>query len=321
MIRVAFLATENVQHSATFALDFLLARGLSSACRQTIKHWVNVSGIEIKTTITMTRYPPRNDWFHRAPDVGGLQRFEAFFAGHGYDLHRHDTYAIGHTLAGVQSFQYRGIQRHSLPGGTIVLHPDEVHDGEAGIESGFQYRMMYIEPALIQQMLGGQPLPFIRNGLSTDPRLFAATEVLLRSLDCPLESLEEQDALFDLAQALNSVSGVTAKRHAFDYVAAERAREYMHSALDRTVTLEELAHHSGRDRWSLSRDFRLLFGTSPYRYLTMRRLDLVRSLLIQGQSLVSAALIAGFTDQSHMTRQFSKTYGLSPARWMKMHRR
>jgi AraC-like DNA-binding protein len=104
-------------------------------------------------------------------------------------------------------------------------------------------------------------------------------------------------------------------------VAAERAREFMHSALDRTVTLEELAQHSGRDRWSLSRDFRLLFGTSPYRYLTMRRLDLVRALLIQGQSLVSAALTAGFTDQSHMTRQFSKTYGLSPARWMKMHRR
>jgi AraC-like DNA-binding protein len=48
---------------------------------------------------------------------------------------------------------------------------------------------------------------------------------------------------------------------------------------------------------------------------------LVRALLIQGQSLVSAALIAGFTDQSHMTRQFGKTYGLSPARWMNMQRR
>ncbi|MCU1761302.1 AraC family transcriptional regulator [Pseudomonas sp. 14P_8.1_Bac3] len=269
----------------------------------------------------MTHPALRNDWFHRAPDVTGLQRFEAFFAGHGYDLHRHDTYAIGHTLAGVQRFQYRGGWRHSLPGGTMVLHPDEVHDGEAGTETGFHYRMMYIEPALIQQMLGGQPLPFIKNGLSTDPRLFAATEVLLRSLDSPFEPLEEQDAMFDLAQALNSAGGVPMVRQRFDYVAAERAREYMHSALDRTVTLEELAHHSGRDRWSLSRDFRLLFGTSPYRYLTMRRLDLVRSLLIQGQSLVSAALIAGFTDQSHMTRQFSKTYGLSPARWIKMHLR
>ena len=269
----------------------------------------------------MAKHPPRKDWFHRAPDVGGVQRFEAFFAGDGYDLQRHDTYAIGHTLAGVQSYQYRGGWRHSLPGQTMVLHPDEVHDGEAGTETGFHYRMMYIEPALIQQMLGGQPLPFIKDGLSTDPRLFAATQALLRSLDCPLEPLEEQDALFDLAQALNGAGGVTAKRGNVDYVAAERAREYMHSALDRTVTLEELAHHSGRDRWSLSRDFRLLFGTSPYRYLTMRRLDLVRALLIQGQSLVSAALIAGFTDQSHMTRQFSKTYGLSPARWMKMLRR
>lgn len=277
--------------------------------------------IELKTIITMAKHPPRNDWFHRAPDVGGLQRFEAFFAGHGYDLHRHDTYAIGHTLAGVQSFQYRGGWRHSQPGATIVLHPDEAHDGEAGTESGFQYRMMYIEPALIQQMLGGQPLPFIKTGLSNDPRLFAATGALLRSLDCPLDPLEEQDALFDLAQALSTVSGVTAKRSGFDYVAAQRAREYIHSALDRTVTLDELAQHSGRDRWSLSRDFRLLFGTSPYRYLTMRRLDMVRALLTQGQTLVSAALIAGFTDQSHMTRQFSKTYGLPPARWLNLQRR
>ncbi|CAI8984781.1 HTH araC/xylS-type domain-containing protein [Pseudomonas sp. IT-P4] len=277
--------------------------------------------IKLKTIITMAKRPPSNDWFLRAPDVGGLQRFEAFFASHGYDLHRHDTYAIGHTLAGVQSFQYRGGWRHSLPGATIVLHPDEAHDGEAGTESGFQYRMMYIEPALIQQMLGGQALPFIKTGLSNDPRLFAATGALLRSLDCPLDPLEEQDALFDLAQAMSTVSGAAGKRSGFDYVAAQRAREYIHGALDRTVTLDELAQHSGRDRWSLSRDFRLLFGTSPYRYLTMRRLDLVRALLIQGQSLVSAALIAGFTDQSHMTRQFSKTYGLSPARWINMQRR
>ncbi|WP_095149137.1 AraC family transcriptional regulator [Pseudomonas sp. Irchel s3a18] len=260
------------------------------------------------------------DWFHRAPKTGGVERIEAFFSGHGYDLHRHDTYAIGRTLSGVQSFQYRGGWRHNLPGATMVLHPDEVHDGEAGTEDGFKYRMLYVEPALIQQMLGGQPLPFIKTGISNDPRLFAATGVLLQSLDRTLDPLEQQDALFDLAQAMSAVSGVPARRQHFDYVAAERAREFMHSALDQAVTLDQLAEHSGRDRWGLSRDFRLLFGTSPYRYLTMRRLDLVRSLLISGESLTQAALIAGFSDQSHMTRQFGKAYGLSPARWMKMHR-
>jgi len=114
------------------------------------------------------------DWICRAPHAGKLERIEAFIAGYGYALHRHDTYAIGTTLSGVQSFQYRGQERHSLPGTTMVLHPDEAHDGQAGTADGFQYRMIYVEPALIQQILGGKPLPFIRNGMSLDPRLAAA---------------------------------------------------------------------------------------------------------------------------------------------------
>lgn len=261
------------------------------------------------------------DWLHRAPYASGLERIEAYFSGFGFDPHRHDTYAIGRTLFGVQSFHYRGGMTHSLPGRTMVIHPDEVHDGWAGSEEGFKYRMIYVEPALIQQILGGKPLPFIPGGLSSDPWLHRASEVLLQSLDCPIDPLQEQDAMFDLAQALNNASGISVNRKTFDYRAAERAREFIHSALGRPITLDEMAEHAGRDRWALSRDFRLLFGTSPYRYLTMRRLDLVRSLLGQGQALVDAAMTAGFTDQSHMTRQFSKTYGLSPARWVKMQRR
>ena len=165
------------------------------------------------------------DWVRRAPQHGAVERIEAYFAGHGYDPHRHDTYAIGQTLAGVQSFRYRRSQRHSLPGGCLVLHPDELHDGEAGSQEGFRYRMLYVEPALIQQALGGRPLPFVRGGLSDDPRLIAASRALLQAMDTPLEPLEEQDALFELAHALDAVAGNRARgRRHFDFVAAERAR-------------------------------------------------------------------------------------------------
>jgi AraC-like DNA-binding protein len=207
---------------------------------------------------------------------------------------------------------------HSLPGTTMVIHPDEVHDGRAGSAEGFKSRMIYVQPALIQQILGGKPLPFIPGGVSTDPRLHRASEVLLQSLDCPIDPMQEQDAMFDLAQALSEACGAIASRKSFDYIAAERAREFIHSALGRSITLDEMAEHAERDRWALSRDFRLLFGTSPYRYLTMRRLDLVRQLLAQGLPLVDAAMTAGFTDQSHMTRQFRSAYGMPPSRWVKM---
>lgn len=170
------------------------------------------------------------DWVRRAPQHGAVERIEAYFAGHGYDPHRHDTYAIGQTLAGVQSFRYRRSQRHSLPGGCLVLHPDELHDGEAGSQEGFRYRMLYVEPALIQQALGGRPLPFVRGGLSDDPRLIAASRALLQAMDTPLEPLEEQDALFELAHALDAVAGNRARgRRHFDFVAAERARQYIHA--------------------------------------------------------------------------------------------
>jgi hypothetical protein len=125
------------------------------------------------------------DWVRLAQSPSRTERIEAFFGGHGYEPHRHDTYAIGQTIAGVQSFHYRGGLQHSLPGGTMVLHPDEIHDGEAGTEAGFHYRMVYIEPALIQKILGGRPLPFIPGGLSADPRLRRAAQPLLKRSRTP----------------------------------------------------------------------------------------------------------------------------------------
>lgn len=258
------------------------------------------------------------DWAVSAPRSAKLERMEAFFGGYGFAPHRHDTYAIGRTLAGVHSFRYRNGMRHSLPGGSIVLHPDELHDGEAGTEEGFRYRIAYIEPALLQRALGGQPLPFVAEGISRDPRLFTVMQPLMQAMERPLDPLEEDDAIYDLAQGLAAVAGLRRGRKALNYGAAERAREYLHAALERTVTLDELEQASGRDRWSLSRDFRALFGTSPYRYLTLRRLDRVRAQVAAGRSLADAALSAGFADQSHMTNHFTRAYGIPPARWLRL---
>lgn len=127
------------------------------------------------------------DWAVRAPKTK-LERMEAYFSGFGFEPHRHDTYAVGRTLAGVHSFRYRDGMKHSLPGGTIVIHPDELHDGEAGSSEGFHYRILYIEPALLQQALGGITLPFVPDGLSHDPRLFAATQTLMQGMDCKIDA-------------------------------------------------------------------------------------------------------------------------------------
>jgi AraC-like DNA-binding protein len=260
------------------------------------------------------------DWLRRGQQDAGIERVEAFFQGAAYAPHRHDTYAIGLTMAGVQSFRYRASMRHSLSGHALVLHPDELHDGQAGSGEGFRYRIAYLAPALLQQVLGGAPLPFIEGGVSSDPRLARAAGVLLADFDAPADSLQQQDALVDIVTALQQVGGQPAPRGG-DFRAAFLAREYIHDALHTKLTLDDLAQAAGRDRWSLSRDFRTFYGTSPHRYVTMRRLALAKTLMLKGHPLADCAAHAGFADQSHLTRHFVAAYGIAPARWLGLHKR
>src|SRR5215470_2803262 len=104
-----------------------------------------------------------SELIRRDREAFGIERLEAHFRGEGYSPHRHDTYAVGITLWGVQTFRYRGVKRYCLPGQCHILHPDELHDGLPATDSGFGYRIVYIAPSLVQQALNGRPLPFIAN--------------------------------------------------------------------------------------------------------------------------------------------------------------
>ena len=258
------------------------------------------------------------DWIRIGRSRPGLNRIEAYFAGHGFDPHRHDTYAIGITLHGVQSFGYRGTTLHSQAGQAMVLHPDEVHDGRAGTEAGFRYRILYIDPALILEALGGRALPFVREAVTGDARLASVAARALDDLDARLSDLECDEMIANLADALAALDqtvkpgGVSA----FCRRAVRNAKTFLDAHLRRNVHSEELEAISGLSRFALARHFRACYGTSPYRYVVMRRLDLARQLMLTGTGLAEAAVSSGFADQSHMARQFKKAYGITPGRWL-----
>ncbi|ESY87424.1 AraC family transcriptional regulator [Mesorhizobium australicum] len=251
-----------------------------------------------------------------APDPAGMERIEARFHGSAFDPHRHDTYAIGVTLRGVQTFRYRGAARLSLPGQVIVLHPDELHDGGAGTEEGLRYRMLYLEPSLMLGCLGGTALPFVREGVVTDEAFCATLLSALGPLEQELDELFVDDFLARLMQSLNRHAGKPAKPIAETaWRAATLAGEYLTENLDRPVRSGDLEAVTGLDRYALSRHFRAAFSTSPHRFLVMRRLQRARRMIAAGASLAQIAIEAGFSDQSHFNRQFKKAFGMTPGRW------
>jgi AraC-like DNA-binding protein len=260
----------------------------------------------------------RRDSIRFGASAPGLERAEVHLTTCAFERHRHDTYAIGITIAGVQSFWYRGTRRICLPGQLHVLHPDEIHDGGPATEDGFGYRILYIAPELIRDALDRAALPFVAEPVHKASPATRDVASLLLDIDEPISSLECVEIAAVVADALRALGGQAAARPrmTIDMRAVELARDYLAAHASEQTPASTLEQITGTDRFTLTRHFRHAFGTTPDRYRTMRRLALVRTSIEDGVPLAQGAARAGFADQSHFTRQFKRAFGLTPGRWI-----
>ena len=257
------------------------------------------------------------DWIRAGAGAPGLERAEAYFSEQAFELHRHDTYAVGITCSGVQAFRYRGVRRIALPGQVHVLHPDELHDGGPDTAEGFRYRIVYVEPELIRRALDGAPLPFVADPVRDPAPATAEIRRLLGDIDEPISDLASAEIAASIADTLQALAGPVASAEPIALGAVELVREHLAAHANEQTPAAALERIAGLDRFSLARHFRRAFGTSPDRYRTMRRLALARAAIGRGVPLVRAAAEAGFSDQSHLTRQFKQAFGITPAVWAK----
>jgi AraC-like DNA-binding protein len=246
----------------------------------------------------------------------GLERIEAYISARGFEPHRHDTYGVGLTTAGVQAFRYRGERRICLPGQLHVLHPDELHDGTSATEDGFRYRIVYLDPELLRAAIGGQPLPFVADPVQARMPATRRLVELLTDIDQPISDLERTEAVAGVADALTALSGSgRATPGVVDRRSVAAVRDYLEAHAREQTTSQTLERIAGMDRFAVARQFRRAYGTSPDRYRTLRRLGLARTAIESGTPIATAAVEAGFADQSHLTRQFRRAYGFTPRRW------
>jgi len=177
-----------------------------------------------------------------------------------------------------------------------------------------------VEPALIFEAIQTMcphtcSLPFVRTPVAMNRKLSAAIISAFQGTREPLaiDSLIVQVAE-GLMEADPSCKQVSFPRH-LDVAALKRARQYLDAQKTRVVHSVELEVVTGLTRYDLARQFRVMCGTSPYRYLLMRRLDFARQQLAGSRSLVEVAIEAGFADQAHFSRMFKATFGVTPARY------
>lgn len=262
---------------------------------------------------------------HQDADTG-IETLRAYFRGHAYDPHWHDSYLVGFTEQGVQQFNCRRTRHQSTPGKVFLLEPGDIHDGEAPTEDGFTYRMLYLDPQWLTREISAVfdkapdhgELSFAHT-LTTDSQLTLAIAQAFETLHRGELKIVRQTALDGLLERLTTHLHWRA-RYGEDPrlpLVALKAREYLHDHAHEDIGLDQLAATTGVDRFRLTRAFKAAYGMAPHGYLVQLRLAKARRMLALGEQPAAVATALGFADQSHLGRWFVRAYGLTPALYRK----
>jgi AraC family transcriptional regulator len=101
----------------------------------------------------------------------------------------------------------------------------------------------------------------------------------------------------------------------------DAVREILAQDLSSPPSLSQIAHEIGLHPSHLARMFRARFGESIGEHGRRLRLEWVAERLVRSdEGLALIATRAGFADQSHLTREFKRRFGVTPGRYRLAHR-
>lgn len=261
------------------------------------------------------------------PLVGGVEVFTAHFdRSQRFSRHFHRRYGIGVMECGGMRFRFLGRDFTAEPGCVHLTTPGEMHDGHAATDQGWAYRMLYLDPDVVEDaasQAAGRPVasPDFATGVLHDPQLAERVRACHRLLD------SEHAPLLAQQTVLVETLGLWVARHAEARHAAPRcgpeprgvalAREYIHAHYAKDIRLDDLARLALLSPFHFVRAFRRALGAPPHAYLLHARLSAARSLLRTDMRLADVAQETGFADQAHLTNAFRRTIGLTPGRYRK----
>jgi AraC family transcriptional regulator len=102
---------------------------------------------------------------------------------------------------------------------------------------------------------------------------------------------------------------------------ADKAVEVIRQRITGPLSVESVAEEIGTDRFRLNRAFLKFKGCCAAEFIRAHRVEMAQRLLVQtDRPIVIIASECGFSDQSHMTRAFRITLGVTPARFRMQHR-
>jgi AraC-like DNA-binding protein len=265
------------------------------------------------------------EWSHyyHGHEFGGMDVLHAHFIDHCYGRHAHDYFVVALVESGAASYWYRGARRTASAHQVFVVNPEEPHTGDPATRGGYVYRVLYPRLEHVARVAAdigtARSAPFFKESVLQDRRLASLLSSFHRHLANRASALRCESLLLDALEHLithHSYLRPTARAVGRERPAVRAACEYMQAHFAENVSLSKLARLVSLSPYYFARAFEKETGLPPHAYLETVRIRKAREFLDRGNPLVSAALLAGYVDQSHFTHRFKRFLGITPGQYI-----
>jgi AraC-like DNA-binding protein len=248
------------------------------------------------------------------PAVAGISEvFHATIVNYRYPTHCHDTWTVLIVDHGAIRYDL-DTRHHGAVGETVsILSPGVAHNGYPSDRSGgFRKRNLYLGSEFLPRHLVSRA---VDASTFQDVALRGAINALHAQLIAP-DPLDVEARLALIAERfLHRLQTRPPTVRDAEPTIADRLRDYLDGHLTSNVTLKDAARLFDRTVPHLIRSFTRRYRISPHAYVVGARVEMARKLLLQGMAPALVAAEAGFHDQAHLTRHFTRHVSVPPARY------
>ena len=249
--------------------------------------------------------------FRRPEHRPGVELYRAHIVDHAFETHAHEGFGLGAIESGVERFRYRGGEHLAAADSLVLMNADELHTGRAETAQGWRYRMVYVEPDVVEAITGDRGWHFAQ-AVAHDPLRARRVARLLAQLWCEREPLAFDSLLATLLGELRVHARIGRAPAAEGALRFAPVVEFMRAHVGERLTLEQLAALAGLSPFHFLRRFKAQFHATPQQMLMALRVLEAKRRLAAGESPAAAAAAAGLADQAHLTRALARRYGVRP---------
>ena len=233
---------------------------------------------------------------------------------HAYKPHVHNELSLGYIVEGSTHLTLNDKTIHYESGNGVIIPPLMTHRCAPKDINHWAYVMLFVDPGYYSDVVSFSQAKKLTGDQARKLTGFIE-QLLIEKIPDTLENI-----LIDLLLEFGE-KGIIETTAANTNDSVKTIHAYILTHVKDDITLDELQRISGLNKFSIIRNFKKLYITTPAAYHLQYRVAEAKRLLGKGADVLDICGELRFYDQAHLIREFKKMYGITPGTYIEQLKR